>query len=269
MDAVSRSGKIAAPLGSRRGRMVDLGGLVEQTMESIEAWMVDHPGTWVALSGGKDSTAVAHLARRVDPSTPLVFYDSGAEFPQTLRWMERTQEEWGGIVRIPAVPDAVSLFEQEGFLTGRPTDGKQRSSRSLHRVLIEEPEACARRMLGCDWNLLGLRADESPGRSLALVRGRGETVRHDRGGEFVSGSFSPIWRWRAAHVHTYLTRNRVPMSSLYRDLERLGVEWEHSRVSLMLDGNCLRRGRWALTYRLAPNRARAIEERLPLLRSLR
>ena len=109
MDAVSRSGKISAPLGSRRGRMVDLGGLVEQTMESIEAWMVDHPGTWVALSGGKDSTAVAHLARRVDPSTPLVFYDSGAEFPQTLRWMERAQEEWGGIVRIPAVPDAVSV----------------------------------------------------------------------------------------------------------------------------------------------------------------
>ena len=68
----------------------------------------------MALSGGKDSTVVAHLARRVDPSTPLVFYDSGAEFPQTLRWMERAQEEWGGIVRIPAVPDAVSLFEQEG-----------------------------------------------------------------------------------------------------------------------------------------------------------
>jgi len=67
-----------------------------------------------------------------------VFYDSGAEFPQTLRWMEKAQEEWGGIVRIPAVPDAVSLFEQEGFLTGRPTGGKQRSSRSLHRVLIEE-----------------------------------------------------------------------------------------------------------------------------------
>ena len=67
VDAVSRSGKISAPLGSRRGRMVDLGGLVEQTMESIEAWMADHPGTWVALSGGKDSTAVAHLARRVDP----------------------------------------------------------------------------------------------------------------------------------------------------------------------------------------------------------
>ena len=70
MDTVSRSGKIAAPLGSRRGRMVDLGGLVEQAMESIEAWMADHPGAWVALSGGKDSTVVAHLARRVDPSTP-------------------------------------------------------------------------------------------------------------------------------------------------------------------------------------------------------
>ena len=82
MDTVSRSGKIAAPLGSRRGRMVDLGGLVEQAMESIEAWMADHPGAWVALSGGKDSTVVAHLARRVDPSTPLVFYDSGAEFPR-------------------------------------------------------------------------------------------------------------------------------------------------------------------------------------------
>lgn len=44
------------------------------------------------------------------------------------------------------------------------------------------------------------------------------------GGEFISGLFSPIWRWRA-HVHTYSRVIGVPVSSLNRDLERLG--WEH------------------------------------------
>lgn len=266
---MSGVGKVDAPLGSRRGRVVPLGGLVDEALGLVEAWLERHAGAWVALSGGKDSAVVAHLARRVDASVPLVFYDSGAEFPQTLSWMRWVERGWGGLVRVEAVPDAVTLFEQEGFLSGRPTGGRVRARRSLHRVLIEGPEGRARELLGCDWNLLGLRADESPGRSLALSRGRGVTVRHDRGGGFVAGSLSPIWRWRAEQVHSYLVENRVPVNGVYRDLERLGVRADESRVSLMLDGNCLERGRWAMSYRLAPNAARRIEARLPALRYLR
>lgn len=263
------NGKIDAPLGSRRGRVVPFEAVEAEALESIGAWLGRHPGSWVAVSGGKDSAVVAHLARRVDPEVPMVFYDSGAEFPQTLAWMDRIEAQWGGLVRVPAVPDAVSLFEAEGFLTMRHTGGKVRADRSLHEVLIEEPEAKARGLLGVDWNMLGLRAEESPGRRIGLTRGLGVTVRHNAAGQFVSGSLSPIWRWRADQVHSYLTAYRVPVSPLYRDLARLGVGEEDSRVSLMLDGNCLRRGRWALTYRLAPDEARRIEERLPLLRTLR
>lgn len=249
-----------------------LEALEDEALEWIARALEDHPGAWVAVSGGKDSTAVAHLARRVDRGVPLVFYDSGAEFPQTLEWIRALGEHWGGLHVVRAEPDAVTKIESEGWLTGRPLGGKDRASRSLHRTLITEPEAKARQELGCDWNLLGLRADESPGRRLALASGRGVITRHhprSSGGAFLSGSLNPIWRWNPTQVHDYLRAHRVPLNPLYHDLERLGVNKQHSRVSLMLDGNCLRRGRWALTYRLAPNQARKIEARLPQLRAFR
>lgn len=260
--------KVSAPLGSQAARTLPIRDLEEDTMRHLGEWMRHHPGTWVALSGGKDSTVVAHMARRINPTVPLVFYDSGAEFPQTLTYLDTLNQAWGGITTIPADPDVITLIESDEFLTHAHTATRARASVSMRRVLIDEPERQARTMLGCDWNLLGLRAAESQGRRIALTPTRGVLTRH-KDGTFVSGSYCPIWRWRSDQVHAYLATHHIPPNPLYRDMETLGIPPRLSRMSLMVDGSLLMEGRWATAYQLAPARALQIETRLPRLRQLR
>ena len=45
------NGKIDAPLGSRRGRVVPFEAVEAEALESIGAWLGRHPGSWVAVSG--------------------------------------------------------------------------------------------------------------------------------------------------------------------------------------------------------------------------
>jgi phosphoadenosine phosphosulfate reductase len=52
-----------------------------------------HDG-FVSWSGGKDSTVVVDLARQVDPNVPVVFFDSGLQFPETLRYLEDLSGAW-------------------------------------------------------------------------------------------------------------------------------------------------------------------------------
>jgi 3'-phosphoadenosine 5'-phosphosulfate sulfotransferase (PAPS reductase)/FAD synthetase len=60
----------------------------------IKAW-IDHWGgadkTYVAFSGGKDSTVLLHLVRSLYPDVPGVFFDTGLEFPE-IREFVRTIE---------------------------------------------------------------------------------------------------------------------------------------------------------------------------------
>lgn len=45
-----------------------------------------HDG-FVSWSEGKDCTVVVDLAQQVDPNIPVVFSDSGSQFPETLHYL--------------------------------------------------------------------------------------------------------------------------------------------------------------------------------------
>jgi len=49
---------------------------------------------FVAWSGGKDSTLVLYLARRHYPDIPVIFNNTGVEYPETLKFVHRLKEEW-------------------------------------------------------------------------------------------------------------------------------------------------------------------------------
>ena len=59
---------------------------VEDITARIEAHLAAHDG-YVAFSGGKDSLVVLDLARRVDPDVPVVFFDSGLDYPETYDYL--------------------------------------------------------------------------------------------------------------------------------------------------------------------------------------
>jgi len=62
---------------------------VAMTLARIRAWHAHwHGQTYVAFSGGKDSTVLLDLVRSVYPSTPAVFANTGLEYPEVISFVK-------------------------------------------------------------------------------------------------------------------------------------------------------------------------------------
>ena len=70
---------------------------VRKTEERIKEWVEEYgiDGVYVSFSGGKDSTVLLHIARRLFPTIKAVFVDTGLEYPE-IREFVRTFDnvEW-------------------------------------------------------------------------------------------------------------------------------------------------------------------------------
>ena len=196
--------------------------------------LADHPG-YVAWSGGRDSTAVVDMARHLDPDIPVVFFDSGLEFPETRTYIHDLAETWHLRLHvIPAVPDALTILTQSGIWDHRAEIG---DVPDLHTALIERPARLAHDRFGVG-EVNGLRAEESAARRVLLATGKGRYTRADG-----SQVCSPIWRWTTTDVRGYLTSHGVADNPVYRKLADLGAPKRNQRVGLAFDVNGLEYGR--------------------------
>lgn len=59
------------------------------TQTRILEWNIKHKGqVYVSFSGGKDSTVLLDLARRVEPTIPAMFVDTGLEYPEIRQFVK-------------------------------------------------------------------------------------------------------------------------------------------------------------------------------------
>ena len=62
---------------------------IQVAQTRIIEWYVKHQGqVYVSFSGGKDSTVLLDLARRVYPDIPAVFVDTGLEYPEIRNFVK-------------------------------------------------------------------------------------------------------------------------------------------------------------------------------------
>lgn len=254
------------PLGKRIRTLPRLEPRTRAALKELEAWFAEHPESYVAISGGKDSTLCLHLARQVNPEVKVAFFDSGLEFPQTLRYIARLQEHWGFDLRtFHAEPSALQVMVDNGSWE----HGALKTNKNyLHDACIERPLAKAQQELGRA-SIYGLRADESATRLALLAKTKGRVTKHDSKGNLEQSYLAPIWRWSIEEVYGYLERHRVPMNPIYGQLERLGVPEKRRRVGLLIDGWSIDQGRWALARMIAPDLCRVVETHLPALADYR
>ena len=223
-----------------RGRRLDSTAVLAQIVDYRDR----HDSMWVAWSGGKDSTVVVDLARRVDPDVPVVFYDCGLDFPETRTYLRDLTDAWDlNLHVVPTEPDLLTLLVAAGDFD--PTAATWRLEVDMRQALIEIPAARAHGVFG-PANLWGVRAAESAGRRHLY---RTQAARHGRAiprGMVRRGdgttSFGPIWNWSTEQVWTYAAARDIPPNPLYAKLEALGADAHTARVNAMIDPSRLDNG---------------------------
>lgn len=226
---------------------------------AIEVCRQAGPG-FVAWSGGKDSTVVADLMQRAQPGYPLVLWDSGLEYPETLAYVRDTAEARGWpLTIVECHPTALEIMVAWGLWDLR---GPAPEVRPLHlqEAVVTRPAEESHRRFG-NVGVNGLRAEESAVRYLFLAKTRGSFTRRT-GREMLS----PIWSWRQPDVWAYLADRGIEPNPVYAKLSSMGAPQEGQRVGLMIDGNALGFGRGVWLRRGWPEEWRRIAAALPRLR---
>lgn len=81
----------------------DLDRKIQVTTARIMEWYEHYNGlVYVAFSGGKDSTVLLDLVRRIYPDVPAVFCDTGLEFPEIRQFAMSVN-----IVLVPSVMEGI------------------------------------------------------------------------------------------------------------------------------------------------------------------
>jgi len=179
-----------------------LKNLERTAVRTIRHHIKDRPVINVSFSGGKDSTAVLHLARKAGV-TSAFFIDTGIEFPETVEFI-RAQ----GIEIIPPVVD----FWQAAEKAGPP--GKDH--RWCCKLLKLRPLKLYLTKIGPCVTVQGNRWYESWNRAdLEETSQNPDNV--------LQLNLSPIRNWRALEVFLYLWWQKIPINVLYeRGIERIG-----------------------------------------------
>ncbi|UAK39457.1 phosphoadenosine phosphosulfate reductase family protein [Gordonia bronchialis] len=246
-----------------RGRRFD----ATTVLEEIADYRDRHDGMWVAWSGGKDSTVVVDLARRVDPEVPVVFYDCGLDFPETRTYLVDLAAAWElDLHVVPTEPDLLTLLIAAGdFDPAAPT---RRFTIDMRVAMIAAPASRAHTVFG-PANLWGVRADESAGRR-HLYRTQAARNGDDsprgmvrRGGG--TTSFGPIWNWSTEQVWQYSAARDIPPNPLYAKLASLGADTHTARVNAMIDPSRLDNGHIARLAAGWPDIYTRLVEALPRL----
>jgi len=233
----------------------------DRALERISQHIDAHRG-YVAWSGGRDSTCVVHLAVTVRPDVPVVWFDSGLEFPDNEEYILRLAEKWGlNFHRIAAVPDALTVLKQTGSWDHNADFGGVAAN--LHEVLITEPAREAHELFGLG-ELTGLRGDEAVGRRALLSPGDGHYERKDG-----TRVFAPIWAWKLPDVNAYLSSHGIPASPVYARLAAVGAPLRAQRVGLVVDGNNPENGRYTFLRAAYPDLWHKLCQELPRLREWR
>ena len=179
-----------------------LKNLERHAIRAIKQHISDRPTANVSFSGGKDSTAVLHIARNAGV-TKAFFIDTGLEFPETIAFIESE-----GVEIIRKAGD----FWQAAEKAGPP--GKDNrwccKLQKLHplKLYLADVGPCVTVQGNRwyeSWNRAGLdETSQNPANPLQL-------------------NISPIRHWRALEVFLYLWWQKIAINPLYdKGLERIG-----------------------------------------------
>ncbi len=164
----------------------------------------DRFGARLAMTSnfGAEGVVVIDHLRRIAPRVPIIYLDTGFQFPQT----DRIKEELRRRFDLNIIEHRAELtVEEQSRLYGEKL--YKRDSLACCRLRKVEPLATALR--GYEAWVAALRRDQSPTR--ALIRVVEWNERHDL------VKINPLATWTRQQVWDYIEKHRLPYNPLYDD----------------------------------------------------
>ena len=227
----------------------------QQLLDRIAAHLDEHDGFVAWSGGGKDSTVVVDLARQVDPHIPVIFYDSGLQFPGDTGLP--ADPSAAVAAELPCHPRRAGSADRSGrWRRLRPRVYRPGVSGPLADIMITGPAAQAHDRYGA--GSLWACGPRSPRPAPALPVGFGQPdppardgltpqqARSDLSGVVARSdgtvTYGPIWDWQRSHVFFLPRRAGIEPNPLYRKLAALGCPEQMIRVDSILDPSQLSNG---------------------------
>ncbi|WP_206922898.1 phosphoadenosine phosphosulfate reductase family protein [Alicyclobacillus suci] len=212
---------------------------------------------YVSFSGGKDSTVLLDLVRRQKPDIEAAFFDSGAEFPDTIAFIEHLIDDGLDVQWVEPAYNMLELYEMVGAFSGKKMV-RQLAKGEMSRILIKEPAKLLREQ-GYDLAFIGLRAQESKFRTKNFgVRGH---IYHTAYDDLYHAI--PLATWHPVDIWAYIVSEDIPYNAVY------DKEWPGGREAIRVgayagstDGT-LSHGRWAFVKRHYPDVWREFCKKFP------
>ena len=182
--------------------------------------------TAMVSSFGSESAVLLHLVAEVDPTTPILFINTGKLFGETLRYRDRLQDVLG-------LGDIRTLGPHPADRTARDPDGT---------LWSRDTDACCnfRKVIPIRRALEGFAAQ---------ITGRKRFQTHARAQmqavEYFDGRFrfNPLGQWSQADLEAYIVRHDLPRHPLVEDgYPSIGCIPCTRRVH---SGESYRDGRWS------------------------
>jgi len=164
----------------------------------------------ISYSGGKDSLATLLLVTKAIGKVPMLFADTGLEFPETYANVNEAAERYGlEVIRT----DGNTTFWRTFTAQGPPAVNARWCCRVCKLTPVGD---LIRERWGECLSFIGQRRYESAKRADSDRVWRNRNVRNQL-------SAAPIHNWTALHVWLYLMREKAPYNVLYeRHLDRIG-----------------------------------------------
>ncbi len=155
----------------------------------------------IVSSFGAESVILLHMIAAIDPTTPVIFLNTGKLFGETLRYRDRLQGLLGltDVRAIGPHPDDLKQGDPKGTLWQRDTDG----CCHIRKVLPQ-----ARAIAGFDALITGRKRFQTGARQEMDI------IEQDSEGRY---KVNPLANWQLDDLKNYIEAHNLPRHPLVKD----------------------------------------------------
>jgi len=203
---------------------------LEYTENLIKESLEKYKKPCVACSFGKDSTLVLYLIRQYNPDIPVLFNNTGVEYPETLQFRDFLVKEWD--LNFHETNPAMKNRKRMTFWRCVKEYGLPRIKWARGRRGIKEPRCCYYlkerpaflfyREHDINTMFSGLSYDESYGRRWLFIW-YGDLYKVKTNGKMKGiTKIHPLAYWDTKEVWQFIKDHNIPVNKIYEKVDRCG-----------------------------------------------